>query len=270
MTFKKNLFVIALGGLLVFGAYCLSRYYDEQRWLRSKAREITSNHGAHDERSQILALRDYVRRYVRHENAPYDDRPFFRATARETLESGRGYCGESSRAYINLLGNIGISSRRINLYGDMNHVIVEVRLQSGRDILVDPQDNDRSNGFFDCQDRELDQIVGGGRSLFSDYSTIHLRRIPYLGEIVQRVRLRYSPFTWTMENPWLIKALMAAAMVVVLLALFVLDKLLLEVYAVRLGVRRRRLAHRPERGQKAASTPLPSLARPPSPVLSTN
>ncbi len=152
----------------------------------------------------------------------------------------------------------------------MNHVLVEVRLASGRDILVDPQDNNRSNWFFDSQDRELDQIVGGGRSLFSDYSTIHLRRIPFLGEVVQRVRLRYSPIIWTMENPWLIKALLAAATVVVSLTMLAIDSVLLEVYAVRLGVRRRQFVPGLDCSGKSASKPVPCLPRPPSAAFSTN
>ena len=211
-----------------------------------------------------MAVRDYVRHHVRHHGAPHNGRPFLRATARETLESGLGYCGESSRAYINLLGTLGISARRINLYGQMNHVITEVRLEQGRDILIDPQQNQLTNAYFDTQDRELDSIIGTGRSMFTSYSTIHIRRVPIIGGFIQRVRMRHSMVTWIMENPWLIKALLAAGACAWLLVLTAMDRLLIELYAQRLGVRLAPDGGQSARALKSTSTAMPVVCRPPA------
>jgi Transglutaminase-like superfamily len=254
MSGKKKLAFAIAGMLLVACVYCIGRSDQEQRWLARRAREIVAVAGARDRRAQIVAVRDYVRRQVQHEGAPHDDRPFLRATAREILESGQGYCGESSRAFINLVGHLGIPARRINLYGAMNHVIVEVNLAEGRDILIDPSENPRTNGYFDGQDREIDSIVGSGASEFKDYSTIHLRRFPIVGTIIQRVRLRNSPITWIMEDPWLIKAILAAACLTLLLILMALDRMLIRHYSTRLGVRFVRDGGRPGSRTRLTST----------------
>jgi Transglutaminase-like superfamily len=254
MSRKRKLAFAIAGMLLVACVYSIGQSIQEQRWLARRARAIVALAGAQDRRAQIVAVRDHVRRHVKHEGAPHDDRPFLRATAREVLESGRGYCGESSRAFINLVGNLGIPARRINLYGAMNHVIVEVNIAEGHDILVDPSDNPRTNGYFDSKDRELDSIVASSASEFSDYSTIHLRRFPIVGDVIQRVRLRNSPITWIMENPWLIKALLAATSLSSLLVVLLVDRLLIRFYATRLGVGFARRRDRPASGMRLAGT----------------
>jgi len=237
MSIKKKILFFVIGITFLSSLYCFGRHVEDQRWLDREARRIVASAGATDRRGQILAIRDYLRLHVRHEGAPHDHRPFLRASAREILESGQGYCGEASRACVNLLCQLGIPARRINLYGRINHVIVEVSLADGSEILVDPQDNPETNRYFDRKDRHLDSIIGDREYPFSAYSTIHLRRIPIVGTFIQRVRLRNSPITWAMENPWLIKTLFASLISLSMLNLVVLDRLLMKFYAARLGVR---------------------------------
>ena len=222
--------------LFGIGGYCLLRHYQDQKWLAVKANEIVRRAGAKTRREQVMALRDYLRRNVRCEGALHDGRPFLRDSARTTLESGRGYCGESTRAFINLAAQLGFKAQRVNLYGRVNHVVAEVEIDPGKSILVDPQDNTSTNPYLDARDRTLDRVVGRTNSLFQDYSNIHLRRLPLISFFVQRVRMRKNWLTWTMENPWLIRADCFLAASLLLLFAMLVDSILIRLYAYRLGI----------------------------------
>ena len=135
---KRAIWVFLLS-LLMLASYCYLRFQEEQRWLAVKARQITDQAGAHPEGANHgpQRLPAPARPMA---GAPHDDRPFLRATARETLESGLGYCGESTRAFINLAHQLGIKAHRVNLYGPSPHVIAEAEVRTDVDILVDAQD----------------------------------------------------------------------------------------------------------------------------------
>src|SRR5207253_1417777 len=134
-------------------------YRSEQQWLRDKAADIVGGAHATTAAEEVVALRDYVRKHVRYEGVDANDRPFLRASARETLESGRGYCGEAIRAFICLARQRGIQAQRVNLYGPINHVVAEVQTGPDREVLVDVQDNPQTNPILDSQEwtvREID------------------------------------------------------------------------------------------------------------------
>lgn len=247
---------------LVFGGYCYHRYRQEQRWLAVKAREIVDQAGAHTRREKIMALRDYIRLNVRYEGLSQDGRPFLRNTAWETLQSGRGYCGEATRALVNLTAQFGIRAHRVNLHGPVNHVVAEVEVSPGNFRLVDPQDNSGTNPYLDERDRALDEVVGCSGSLFVDYSNLNLRRVPLVSGVVQRVRVRAGLLTWTLENPWLILADLGVGIPLLGFLALGFDRLLLRLYAYRLGVRLRPLNHQHAvqglRDKKLAPVPLHS------------
>ena len=232
---RKAVFGIVFS-LLAISGYCFLRHYREQQWLAAKANEIVERAGAKTRREQVMALRDYLRRNVRYENALHDARPFLRDSARTTIESGRGYCGEATRAFINLAAPLGFEAQRVNLYGRVNHVVAEVEIDPGTSILVDPQENSSTNPYLDARDRSVDEVVGCTDSLFQDYSNIHLRRLPVISMIVQRVRMKNNWLTWTMENPWLILADCFLAASLMLIFAMLVDSILLRVYAYRLGI----------------------------------
>jgi transglutaminase superfamily protein len=174
--------------LLMLASYCYLCFQEEQRWLAVKARQITDQASAHTQRERIMALRDYLRRHVKWRGAAYDDRPFLRATARETLESGLGYCGESTRAFINLAHQLGIKAHRVNLYGPSPHVIAEAEVRPDVDILVDAQDSPLMNAYFDRRDWTLDEAIRDPGAPFLSYSNIHLRRVPILNQYLSQVK----------------------------------------------------------------------------------
>jgi hypothetical protein len=230
----------AIGVLLLLSGYYALQYQREQRWLSDEAQRIVAEAGASTRADQVRALRDYVRRHVRHEGVDAEARPFFRASAKKTLTSGRGYCGEATRAFICLAHQLDINAQRVNLSGKLQHVVAEVEVEPGKWILVDPQHNARANGFLDRKDWSLREAILAEGSPFQEYSNLNLRRLPVVNLFVQRVKLHPGWLTWTMENPALIKAQMYGGLAVLLIGLYGLDRLLRRFYAHRLGVRMQR------------------------------
>ena len=223
--------------VLLFAGYCLLRHRGDQRWLAVRARQVTDRAGAHTRREQIIALRDHLRRHVKWRGAPHDDRPFLRSTARETLESGLGYCGESTRAFINLAHQLGIRAQRVNLYGPNPHVIAEAEVRPGVSILVDPQDSPLMNAYFDRRDWTLEEAARDPGAPFLSYSNLHLSRIPLLNRYVTRVRLTSNSLTWVLENPWLIEAYIVFISFTLITVGLLIDRLAVRLYAYRLGIR---------------------------------
>ncbi len=188
---------IVAGALLMASIEAVKQYRESQE-IKAIAEDIVQKAGAYDNRSRVIALRDYLRKRVTFQGAPKEDRPFLRATAIETLRSGKGFCGEVSRAFIRLANALGIQAQRINLYGRDNHVVAEAELSPGERVIVDSQ--------FPPQvpDLEpLDRVIL--RPEYDDYSTLHLRRLR-LTWLVSRVKLQMGPLTYWTENPHAIKS----------------------------------------------------------------
>ncbi|HZF39394.1 MAG TPA: transglutaminase-like domain-containing protein [Blastocatellia bacterium] len=170
----------------------------ESRYVKVVAEEIVRKAGAGDNRSRVIALRDYLRGHVTFRGAPHDDRPFLRATAAETLRSGKGYCGEVTRAFICLAAAVGVKAQRINLYGSDNHVVAEAELGPGERVLVDGQHPPHVRDL-----EPLDRVIL--RPEYDDYSTLHLRRLR-LNWLVSCVKLEMGPFTYWTETPHALKS----------------------------------------------------------------
>jgi len=222
---------------LTLTGYYVNAYRSEQQWLRTKAAEIVDSARATTNSEEVLALRDYVRKNVRYEGVDQFDRPFLRASAQETLESGRGYCGEATRAFICLARQRGISAQRVNLYGPINHVVAEVQTGPDREVLVDVQDSPLTNSLLDCQEWTVHEIDSDPRSPFTDYSNVHLRRLPLVGQYVHYVKLRQTFLTWVLENPSLLKAVVVGGVALGMIVLFCLDRVLVRLYAWRFGIK---------------------------------
>jgi hypothetical protein len=239
MATIKRAYLAAIVTLLLLGGYFYSRHRQEQGWLYQKAHEIVVDGGARTRREKVFALRDYIRRHVRWEGVSQEGRPFLRASAWETLRTGKGYCGEAARVLINLAEQLGILAQRVNLYGPIiNHVVAEVQIDpGGAFILVDPQDNPTTNPYLDERDRTLDEVIGASGAMFHDYSNLNLRRVPIVSLFVTRVRARESGLTRLIESPWLVLAVLCLLLAGFALLAFGIDRLLLRrFYAFRFGV----------------------------------
>ena len=218
-------------GTLVAVCFMLSGYYvlqyqHEQVWLATKAKEIVQAAHVSLPEERVLALRDYLRDHIRGEGLAIEGRPFLRATAKEVLETGQGFCGEATRAFIALARHLGISAHRINLYGTMAHVVAEAAIMPGKWVLVDGQDNPTANGFLDQKWWTLDEAIVSAGSPFTDYSYFNMRRAPVVNLVVQRVKLYSGWVSWMLENPPLIKAGLSAVLAGLLAGLWFLDRLL--------------------------------------------
>jgi hypothetical protein len=186
------------------------RQYRESQYVNAIAAEVVRKAGAEDNRSRVIALRDYLRERVTYRGAAYDDRPFLRATTAETLRAGRGYCGEVTRAFINMAGAVGVRAQRINLYGGDNHVVAEAELQPGERALVDSQNPPHVRDL-----ESLDQALL--RPEYDDYSTLHLRRL-HVNWLVSRVKLELGTLTYLIENPHALKSVLWLALAMTSLA----------------------------------------------------
>lgn len=176
--------------------------------VRRTAEAVVARADAVTPRERAIALRDHLRQTVSYQGAPHDDRPPLRATARETLAGGKGYCGEVTRAFIGLARAVGVPAQRINLYGRVNHVVAVADLGDGGHTLVDCQ---QPPTIPDLE--PLDAALR--RPEFDDYSTLNLRRVG-LGRAVSRLKLDIGWLTYLTENPHALKAaaclLLAAAL----------------------------------------------------------
>jgi len=194
----RYLYWAIIVGALALSSIEATKQRWESRYVKAIAERIVQKAGAEDNRSRVIALRDYLRERVTFYDAAHDERPFLRATAAETLRSGKGYCGEVTRAFIRLAAAVGIRAQRINLYGSDNHVVAEAELWPGERVLVDGQYPPHVPDLD-----PLDRVIL--RPEYDDYSTLHLRRLR-LNWLVSRIKLEMGPLTYWIENPHALKS----------------------------------------------------------------
>jgi hypothetical protein len=221
---------------LVLSVQAYISYRSEQAWIAVKARQIVAESGAKTREEQIRALQRFVKTNIRRENAPVEGRPFLRSSARESIESGQGWCGEATRAFIALARPLGISAQRMNLHGTINHVVPEVELRRGRWVLVDIQDSTVTNAILDPKLKEVDEVIGVPGSPFVDYSNINLRRAPGLNLVVQRIKLHNTILGWLLESPQLMRAVFFGGLAALIVGIVIADRLLIRLYSHRLGI----------------------------------
>lgn len=176
-------------------------YYNHlaaRAYLKETAERVAAQAGASSPRAKVLALRDFVRASVSFDGVPQSGRPFLRDSADETLRSGRGWCGEASRAFICLAKELGIRAQRINLSGISKHTVAEAELPDGGPVIVDSQSPPT---IVDLD--PLDKVMLGGR--YSDYYSVNLERLR-LRPFISRLKLEPGFIVYWLENPRLIKA----------------------------------------------------------------
>jgi hypothetical protein len=192
--------LIVMTACLVFAASDLVRYHRDDVYVRGVAEKVVREAGATDTKSKVVALRDYLRSHVDNEGLAGDGsgRPFLRSGAADTLRTGKGLCGEVSRAMIVMASDVGIRAQRVNLYGQLQHVVAEVEIAPHQYVIVDAQNPPQ------IEDLEtLDKVIL--RPEYDDYSTLNLRRL-HLQGFVPRLKLDMSFLTLWLERPNLIKA----------------------------------------------------------------
>lgn len=209
---RKGLFYLVVLLALVASIENWFLYFQNQRYVAQVAQSVIQQAQANDPRARVMALRNYLQTHVSYHGAPHDDRPFFRASAAETLQSGLGYCGEVSRTFIKMAHAIGIRAQRINLYGtSASHVVAEAELSENERVIVDAQNPPQVPELEPLEKTML-------RPLYNDYSTLNLRRL-HLDWIFRRVKLEMGIWNYWLESPHALKALSWLALAVTLLSL---------------------------------------------------
>lgn len=194
---RAHWLLLVAAGLLLCAAEQLAYQWKDRDYLQALTNTVIKNACARTAEQKALALRDYLRQNVAFDGAPVEGRPYLRASAAETLKSGKGYCGEVSRAFICMAGLADIPAQRINLYGGTSHVVAEVEL-GGKNWIVDCQNPPA------IADLEPIEQVMRERGYF-DYSTLNVRRLG-LDSFFSRIKLRMGPLTYWGENPHALRA----------------------------------------------------------------
>lgn len=233
---RWTIFVLVVAASAALCIFYATEYRSGQQWARAKAAGIVQAAHAVTREDQIRAIQAFVRKNIHGDNLPVEGRPFLRSTAKDIVETGKGYCGEAARAFIVLAHQRGIPAQRINLHGSINHVLPEVELTPAKWVLVEIQDNPYTNKWFDAKWRSLDESIYSTEAPFTDYSNINLRRLPLVSRLVTRVKLENTFFSWTLENPPLMKSVVFGALAALLLIVAFADRLLIRHYSRRLGV----------------------------------
>ena len=218
-SMTRRLWVLLLpAALLLFALVETYLQLQESRAVAAVTGDVLRAAGAGTPREKVLALRDYLRHTVRFKGAAHDDRPFLRATAAETLASGRGYCGEVTRAFVCMAEAAGVPAQRVNLFGADPHVVAEADLGPGGKVVVDCQ-----NPPHVAELESLDKVML--RPEYEDYYSINLRRLGF-SHVVARVKLQVGPLTYLLEKPHALKAVVYASLAGAMLVLFGLRRLL--------------------------------------------
>jgi len=169
----------------------------ENRYVEEMAQSITRQANASGEQSKIIALRDYLRHNVTRNGYPVAGRPFLRDTAAYALQTGKGRCGEVTRAFINMADAVGIHAQRLYLEGRVEHVVALVKMSDGRQIIVDSTEQP----YF--QDLEtLDQL--SQHPQFNYYEPINIHRWFRITLPANTVDL--GLVAYLIENPHALKA----------------------------------------------------------------
>lgn len=122
--------LVAAGSAIL--AASLVRWWAERAYLRRVLTSVVPD-GAIRERKDLVALQRHLTSAIRFDMArAHERRPLLRQRARETLETGHGFCGENARVAIRLLRLGGVRAHRLYLFGARwGHVVVEHRWDGG-------------------------------------------------------------------------------------------------------------------------------------------
>jgi hypothetical protein len=197
----KNGIPVLTGICFVLALWETAWQIQDARHVGQVAHTVVREAGAVTLEEKVLALRDYLRRNIDFHGAAYNNRPFLRATAGETLSTGKGYCGDVTRTFICMAAAVDVPAYRVNLYGRSPHTVAAVELKPGSHLVVDCSPYPMT--ISDLQ--SLDKVML--RPEYTDYSTLNLRRLG-IASLVTRPKLMSESLTFWTENPNALKALL--------------------------------------------------------------
>jgi hypothetical protein len=198
-TAPAILFALALAFLSLAVAESLSQKREDD-FVNSRTREALRGIKTDNFEERLTALRDYVRARIHNVNFPARGRPFLRDTAADTLRTGKGRCGEATRAFVNLARESGISAQRLYLDGPRPHVLAVVRTDDGRRLVVDAYESP-----YVPEVEPLERLLSHPE--FTSYSTLGFRRMWPLRALPSN-ELSLGPLNYLFENPHALSSLL--------------------------------------------------------------
>lgn len=195
---RSQIFYAVISALVAMGAFLSVKQYRETKYVNQVARAVTARVVAHDTLGTVVALRDYLRQNVTRYGFSASGRPLLRNTAAETLASGKGRCGESTRTFINMAASLGIPSRRLYLEGERSHVVALVTIDD-QQLIVDSSDRP----YFP----DLEPLANISRHPeFDYYTSFNPHRIVFgFGKNA----VNFGPLNYFLENPNALYALLS-------------------------------------------------------------
>src|SRR5947209_1707852 len=191
------------------------RQRGEDEYVLAVTQDVLRDAQATDTASKAAALRDYLRTHVRNINFFARTRPFLRDTAADTLRTGKGRCGEATRAFVNMARAAGIPAQRLYLEGKKSHVVSVVSAEDGSSLIVDSADRPY---FADIE--PLSELPRHAE--FASYSALGWRRLSALRKLPSN-ELSLGPLGYIFENPhalfaclWLLASASSLALAAVL------------------------------------------------------
>jgi hypothetical protein len=193
-------FAVALALLSLAVAEAITQKREDD-YVRAQAREALRDAPASDSGARLLALRDYARARVHNVDFPARDRPFLRDTAADILRTGKGRCGEATRAFVNLARVEGFDAQRLYLDGLRLHVLAVVRAGDGRRLVFDAFESP-----YVPEVEPLERVLEDHRE-FTSYSTLGFRRMWGLRALPSNA-FNLGPFNYLLENPHALSSLL--------------------------------------------------------------
>ena len=209
LTFALALAFLALG--LREGV----RQHREDLYVQAAAKEALSETTNADLASKVTTIRDFIRGRVHSANFSSRNRSFLRDSAAETLEMGRGRCGEATRLFVNMASAAGISAHRLYLEGRKPHVVAVVEAEDGRKLAIDSSDRPYLPEVVSFESLQQNPQ-------FTAYSTFGFRRLSVLRALPSH-DVNLGPLNYILENPHALLAclwLLPSAVLFGLTALF--------------------------------------------------
>lgn len=200
--------LVALGA--TWSAVALILWVGEVRYLRGVLRAIVPG-GRIREREDLVRIKNYLSSRIRYDRSRVNDpRPFLRESARRTLASGHGFCGENARVAMWLLGLGGVRAHRVYLDATFwKHILLEHRWEGGWrffDAHADPATvlPDEAVGRIDSADIQALPNGHEGNAYLRSYRLRPFHGIGVLRRFEQ-IRLPW-PLALVMESPSLVHA----------------------------------------------------------------
>ena len=184
------------------------QHWRDSRYVDTIAKQVVRDISPEDVQARVIALREYLRANVTFQDAVYERREFFRVSASQTLQSGKGYCGEVTRAFIRLAQSLGIRAKRVYLYGRVLHVVAEVELGEAGNVIVDCQNPPQVDGL-----PTLKQVMQ--RPEYDTYSNLNVRRLG-LHNFLTGITVRVGLLNHWLESPYLLRAIIWGSLAIVI------------------------------------------------------